>query len=300
MVRCGGPAPGHRRGVTLTDSPVMYQTPSCRYGHLTKMLVTLRPWYWGDCTYFSEFIRANMKLYELRNGVKLSTFAAANFMRNELAASLRKGPYQAGGCAGPRGPGRSRSKSVGGAPRRHTCTGAPCSNSIRATTLHGSGRKSPEKHLPTWAPCTGPHGHLPTNEPRLVPCLTVTDQSKSSVSYRASSSLTNQRARRVQGPFSRVNMLLAGYDADVDECSLFFIDYMASMQKVNSGGHGYGGMFCLSLFDKHWKPNMTRAEAGRHGPSTPPPHHTYFEPTVLYLNRVSAFLSTLNFCAVIG
>lgn len=34
----------------------------------------------------------------LRNGVKLSTFAAANFMRNELAASLRKGPYQAGGC----------------------------------------------------------------------------------------------------------------------------------------------------------------------------------------------------------
>jgi 20S proteasome subunit beta 4 len=42
----------------------------------------------------------------------------------------------------------------------------------------------------------------------------------------------------VAGPFSAVNMLLAGYDADVDECSLFFIDYMASMQKVNSGGQG--------------------------------------------------------------
>uniref|UniRef100_A0A7S0X3I1 Proteasome subunit beta n=1 Tax=Mantoniella antarctica TaxID=81844 RepID=A0A7S0X3I1_9CHLO len=106
----------------------------------------------GDCTYFSEYIQANMKLYELKNGCKLSTHAAASFTRTNLAESLRKGPYQ-------------------------------------------------------------------------------------------------------------VNILLAGYDADVDECSLYFMDYMASMQKVNSGGHGYGGMFCLSLFDKHWKPKMTRVEA---------------------------------------
>mmetsp|Transcript_9024 Transcript_9024/g.22623 ORF Transcript_9024/g.22623 Transcript_9024/m.22623 type:complete len:211 (+) Transcript_9024:227-859(+) len=106
----------------------------------------------GDCSNFSEYIQVNMKLYELKNQSKLTTHAAANFTRNELAASLRKGPYQ-------------------------------------------------------------------------------------------------------------VNILLAGYDEHDDSCSLYYMDYMASMQKVNSGGFGYGGMFCLSLFDKHWKPRMTRAEA---------------------------------------
>ena len=106
----------------------------------------------GDCVYFGEYIQANMKLYELRNGLKLSTHAASSYTRNQLAESLRKGPYQ-------------------------------------------------------------------------------------------------------------VNILLAGYDADADEASLYFMDYLASCQKVNSGGHGYGGMFCLSLFDKHWKPRMSRADA---------------------------------------
>ena len=48
----------------------------------------------GDCVYFGEYVQANMKLYELRNGVKLSTHACANFVRNQLAEALRKGPYQ--------------------------------------------------------------------------------------------------------------------------------------------------------------------------------------------------------------
>ena len=33
------------------------------------------------------------------------------------------------------------------------------------------------------------------------------------------------------------------------------------MQKLDKGAHGYGGMFCNSLLDAHWKPNMTEAEA---------------------------------------
>ena len=106
----------------------------------------------GDCVYFGEYILANLKLYELRNGTKLSTHAATSYVRNTLAESLRSGPYQ-------------------------------------------------------------------------------------------------------------VNLLMAGYDASEDEASLYFMDYMASTQKVNSGGHGYGGMFCLSLFDKHWKPRMSREDA---------------------------------------
>jgi len=40
----------------------------------------------------------------------------------------------------------------------------------------------------------------------------------------------------------------------------YFMDYMASMQKLDKGGHGYGGMFCNSLLDAHWKPGMTEAE----------------------------------------
>tara|TARA_B100000482_G_scaffold138000_1_gene101211 strand:- start:10 stop:636 length:627 start_codon:yes stop_codon:yes gene_type:complete len=106
----------------------------------------------GDCVYFGEYILANLKLYELRNGTKLSTHAATSYVRNTLAESLRSGPYQ-------------------------------------------------------------------------------------------------------------VNLLMAGYDANEDEASLYFMDYLASCQKVNSGGHGYGGMFCLSLFDKHWKPRMSREDA---------------------------------------
>ena len=88
-------------------------------------------------------------------------------------------------------------------------------------------------------------------------------QANMKLSTHAASSYTrNQLAESLRkGPY-QVNLLLAGYDADVDEASLYFMDYLASCQKVNSGGHGYGGMFCLSLFDKHWKPRMTREEAG--------------------------------------
>eukprot|EP00959_Pyramimonas_sp_CCMP1952_P406554 8520894-Pyramimonas_sp.AAC.2 len=37
--------------------------------------------------------KANMQLYKYRNGIALSTHAAANFVRGELATALRKGPY---------------------------------------------------------------------------------------------------------------------------------------------------------------------------------------------------------------
>lgn len=48
----------------------------------------------GDRTQFSDMIEANIKLYEFRNGLPLSTHAAANFIRGEMATALRKGPYQ--------------------------------------------------------------------------------------------------------------------------------------------------------------------------------------------------------------
>lgn len=48
----------------------------------------------ADTTNFTEFIQKNLKLYELNNEVALSTHAAANFIRGQLAKALRKGPYQ--------------------------------------------------------------------------------------------------------------------------------------------------------------------------------------------------------------
>jgi 20S proteasome subunit beta 4 len=43
----------------------------------------------------NRYIAKNINLYELSNeGTKLSTHAQANFARGEMAAALRRGPYQ--------------------------------------------------------------------------------------------------------------------------------------------------------------------------------------------------------------
>eukprot|EP00747_Dinoflagellata_sp_TGD_P210811 gnl/TRDRNA2_/TRDRNA2_84054_c0_seq1.p1 gnl/TRDRNA2_/TRDRNA2_84054_c0~~gnl/TRDRNA2_/TRDRNA2_84054_c0_seq1.p1 ORF type:complete len:192 (+),score=47.38 gnl/TRDRNA2_/TRDRNA2_84054_c0_seq1:96-671(+) len=47
-----------------------------------------------DTTNFVQFIEKNIRLHTLRTGQPLTTKAAANFTRNELAHSLRNGPYQ--------------------------------------------------------------------------------------------------------------------------------------------------------------------------------------------------------------
>mmetsp|Transcript_38741 Transcript_38741/g.65212 ORF Transcript_38741/g.65212 Transcript_38741/m.65212 type:complete len:193 (+) Transcript_38741:246-824(+) len=103
----------------------------------------------GDRVQFTEMVQANMQLYKFRNGISLSTHAAANYVRGELATALRKGPYN---C----------------------------------------------------------------------------------------------------------NLLVAGYDNDAP--SLYYVDYLSCLHKMNCSGHGYGAIFCYSLFDKHWKPNMTEVE----------------------------------------
>jgi 20S proteasome subunit beta 4 len=48
----------------------------------------------ADNENFGEFIQKNLKLYSLNNDLHLSTSAAANYIRNELAVALRKGPFQ--------------------------------------------------------------------------------------------------------------------------------------------------------------------------------------------------------------
>ncbi|KAF2325226.1 hypothetical protein GH714_025426 [Hevea brasiliensis] len=45
----------------------------------------------GDRVQFTEYIQKNVALYQFRNGIPLTTAAAANFTRGELATALRKG-----------------------------------------------------------------------------------------------------------------------------------------------------------------------------------------------------------------
>lgn len=107
----------------------------------------------GDKEQFTNYIQKNLHLFALRNGRALSTHAAANFTRGELATFLRQSPYS-------------------------------------------------------------------------------------------------------------VNLLLAGYDKN-EGPSLYFIDYLASLQKLNFACQGYAGYFLLSVMDKYWKSGMNLEEGLR-------------------------------------
>ena len=104
----------------------------------------------ADTVCFTEYVQKNMALYEISNGLKLSTPAAASFVRNELATALRKGPYQ-------------------------------------------------------------------------------------------------------------TNLLLGGFDEE-HGATLYYLDYLASSNKVNYGCHGYVSSFVLSIFDREWTPGMNEQQ----------------------------------------
>ncbi|XP_031475650.1 proteasome subunit beta type-2-A-like [Nymphaea colorata] len=105
----------------------------------------------GDMVQFTEYIQKNVHLYQFRNGIPLTTAAAANFTRGELATALRKNPYF-------------------------------------------------------------------------------------------------------------VNILLAGYDKETGP-SLYYIDYIATLHKIQKGAFGYGSYFCLSMMDRHYHSGMSVEEA---------------------------------------
>ena len=43
--------------------------------------------------------------------------------------------------------------------------------------------------------------------------------------------------------------------------SLYYIDYMGTLQPVNFGVQGYASSFTLSIFDREWREGLTRDEA---------------------------------------
>ncbi|KAL9260426.1 Proteasome subunit beta type-2-A-like protein [Drosera capensis] len=63
----------------------------------------------------------------------------------------------------------------------------------------------------------------------------------------------------IENPYS-VNILLAGYDKDIGP-SLYFIDYIATLHKVDKAAFGYGAYFSLSMMDRHYHSSMSLEEA---------------------------------------
>mmetsp|Transcript_24353 Transcript_24353/g.36540 ORF Transcript_24353/g.36540 Transcript_24353/m.36540 type:complete len:193 (-) Transcript_24353:120-698(-) len=54
----------------------------------------------------------------------------------------------------------------------------------------------------------------------------------------------------------QVNLLFGGYDKKGGP-SLYYMDYMASMHKMDFAAHGYGSYFCLSVMDRYYKKGMS-------------------------------------------
>mmetsp|Transcript_3996 Transcript_3996/g.4615 ORF Transcript_3996/g.4615 Transcript_3996/m.4615 type:complete len:201 (+) Transcript_3996:42-644(+) len=62
-----------------------------------------------------------------------------------------------------------------------------------------------------------------------------------------------------KGPY-QVNVLLGGYDEDVGG-SLYYMDYLAALEKVDFGCHGHASSFCLSIMDREFRKDLDEEEA---------------------------------------
>lgn len=55
-------------------------------------------------------------------------------------------------------------------------------------------------------------------------------------------------------------MLIAGYN-ELDGPELYWVDYMASLNKIPFAAHGYAAFFCMSLMDRFYQKNPSLEEA---------------------------------------
>ena len=61
-----------------------------------------------------------------------------------------------------------------------------------------------------------------------------------------------------RGPY-QVNIMLGGYD-DQAGASLYYLDYMGTLHKVNHGAQGYAAHFVSSIFDKEYNDTLTEEQ----------------------------------------
>ena len=66
-----------------------------------------------------------------------------------------------------------------------------------------------------------------------------------------------------QNPY-QTDLLIGGVDKDPQSeeyiPSLYYMDYLASLNKLDFAVHGHGSNFLLSVMDKYYKPGMTKDE----------------------------------------
>ena len=57
-----------------------------------------------------------------------------------------------------------------------------------------------------------------------------------------------------------VNVLVGGYDKAQNSASLYWIDYLGNVAKVQHGAHGYTAYYISSIMDRQYKEDLTREE----------------------------------------
>ncbi|KAL6010626.1 Proteasome subunit beta type-2-A [Asimina triloba] len=57
-----------------------------------------------------------------------------------------------------------------------------------------------------------------------------------------------------------VNILMAGYDKETGP-SLYYIDYIATLHKIDKGAFGYESYFSLAMMDMHYHKGMSVEDA---------------------------------------
>mmetsp|Transcript_36754 Transcript_36754/g.56457 ORF Transcript_36754/g.56457 Transcript_36754/m.56457 type:complete len:201 (+) Transcript_36754:93-695(+) len=111
--------------------------------------------------------------------------------------------------------------------------------------------------------CSGPHADVVNFSEFIAKNIKLYEFSKDGTvlsTHAQANYCRNELAKALRkGPY-QVNNLLGGFDKKAGG-SLYFLDYLASLQKVNFGAQGYCGHFCLSIMDRDWKEGLTKDEA---------------------------------------
>lgn len=63
-----------------------------------------------------------------------------------------------------------------------------------------------------------------------------------------------------KGPY-QVSALLGGYDVTTGTPSLYYLDYMGTLQKIPFGAQGYSQYFTLSTMDREYREGLDEAAA---------------------------------------
>ncbi|CAH6721783.1 proteasome subunit beta type-4 [[Candida] jaroonii] len=75
---------------------------------------------------------------------------------------------------------------------------------------------------------------------------------KATASFVRNQLATSLRTRK---PY-QVNVLIGGFDTKTGKPTLNYIDYIGTQAILPYAAHGYAAFYCMSLLDKHYRPEM--------------------------------------------